>query len=96
MKQVSDVEIEDIITGRRRRDDPDIERVGVRQEEQGWCCHWVWVMNDAPRLTAQERDAILYKANLMLAELLKVYEIVSIRGPLPETRTLKRKGRPLS
>ncbi|MBV9977016.1 MAG: hypothetical protein JO105_16640 [Hyphomicrobiales bacterium] len=92
MKQGSDVAIEYIITARMRRDDPDIERVGVRREEQGWCCHWVWVMNDAPRLTATERGAILYKANLILAELCKDYEKVSVRGPLPETRTLKRKG----
>ena len=76
MKQVSGGEIEDIITARMRRDDPDIERVGVRHEEQGWCCLWVWVMNDAPRLTAKERGSILYQANLILAELLKDYEIV--------------------
>jgi len=96
MKQVTDVEIEDIITAKMRRDDPDIERVGVRQEEQGWRCHWVWVMNDAPRLTAKERGAILENANLILAELLNDYEIVLVRGPLPEKQTLKRKGRSLT
>ena len=94
MKQVSDVEIEYIITARMRRDDPDIERVGVRREEQGWCCHWVWVMNDAPRLTATERGAILHTANLILAELLKDYAIVATRRQQPENQTSKRKRQP--
>jgi len=57
MKQANEVETEDIITVRMRRDDPDIERVGVRVEQQGGCCHGVWRMHDAARLTAAERGS---------------------------------------
>jgi hypothetical protein len=36
MKQTNEIEIEDIITASLRRDDPDIERIGVHHDGAGW------------------------------------------------------------
>ena len=79
MKQTSEIEIEDIITARLRREDPDIERIGVHHDGADWRCHRVWLAKDAPRLYAEETKTILQKANLILADLLKGREIVRTR-----------------
>jgi len=83
MRQASEIQVEDMITARMRRDDPDIERIGVRQAKDGWRCYWVWLMKDAPRLSTKEREAILAKANLILADLEKDFAIVRTRKPSP-------------
>jgi len=79
MRQTSESEIEDIITSRLRRDDPDIERISIREEGVGWRCHWIWLANDAPRLTMEEWNTVLDKANLILVDLLKDCTIVKRR-----------------
>ena len=72
-----------MITARMRHDNPDIERIGVREAKDGWHCYWVWLMSDAPRLTKKERDEVLAKANLILDDLQKDLAIVRTRKPSP-------------
>ncbi|MBV9751726.1 MAG: hypothetical protein JO188_04325 [Hyphomicrobiales bacterium] len=83
MKQASEIQVEDMITARMRRDGPDIERIGVQEAKDGWRCYWVWLMNDAPRLTKKERDEVLARANLILADLQRDFAIVRTRKPSP-------------
>ena len=89
MNKTKDIEIEDIITARMRREDPDIERVGVHHDIHGWQCHRVWLAKDAPRPSAKETKAILDKANVILADLLSEHEIVRYE----EATTGKPRGR---
>jgi hypothetical protein len=56
MKQTNGTEIEDIITASLRREDPDIERIGIHHDGHGWRCHRVWLAKHAPRLSAKETE----------------------------------------
>ena len=69
-----------------RREDPDIERIGIHESDAGWQCNWVWLVRDAPRLTKNERNELLAKANLILADLQKDFAILRTRKLPPPQR----------
>jgi len=72
--------VEKLITDRYRLDDPDIKRIGVKREPDGWRCYRLWLQVDVAPMPKDEVEAILADANEMLAELLHKYEIEDDHG----------------
>ena len=89
MKQASEIQVEDMITVLMRRDDPDIERIGIHESDTGWQCNWVWLMSDVPRVTKKERNEILARANLILSDLQKDFAILKTKLPPPQRQTFE-------
>ena len=74
-KRTKRVHIEDMLTIRLRRDNPDVQRIGVERGPNGWRCHPLWLHKDGPALSKTETAEILAEANKLLAQLLQEFEI---------------------
>jgi len=75
MEKINTTFVEKLITDRYRLDDPDIKRIGVKREPDGWRCYRLWLQVDVAPMPEDEVEAILAEAHEMLAELLLKYEI---------------------